>query len=157
MILLWLLNQMRFIGFLPPWLWPPLRNKATKRKPKLFMKHLPEISIIIPCRNEEKFIAQCLDSILAADFPKDDMEVLVVDGMSQDKTRDIVKKYSTQYPFIYLLDNPKYITPCALNIGIKNAKADIVIRIDAHAKYDKNYFKNCVKNLALHQADNVGG
>jgi len=121
------------------------------------MKHLPEISIIIPCRNEEKFIAQCLDSILAADFPKDDMEVLVVDGMSQDKTRDIVKKYSTQYPFIYLLDNPKYITPCALNIGIKNAKADIVIRIDAHAKYDKNYFKNCVKNLALHQADNVGG
>lgn len=81
--------------------------------------YLPFVSIIIPCRNEEKFIGKCLDSIIAQDYPKDKLEVLVVDGMSNDKTRDVLKDYAEKYSFIKTLDNPQRETPVAMNIGIK--------------------------------------
>ena len=89
------------------------------------------VSIIIPCRNEEKFISQCLDSILANDYPKENLEILVIDGVSEDGTKEIVKKYTNQYPFIKILENPKKFTPFALNIGIKQAKGEIIMRMDA--------------------------
>lgn len=115
------------------------------------------VSIIIPCRNEEKFIGKCLNSIIAQDFSKDKMEVLVVDGMSEDGTGEILKKYQREYPFIKVLDNPKKITPSALNIGIKNSKGEIIIRMDSHADYKKDYISKCVKYLKEYNADNVGG
>jgi len=121
------------------------------------MDDVKPVSVIIPCRNEEKFIGKCLDSIIAQDYPKDKLEILVVDGMSEDGTREIVKRYMDKCPFIELLDNPKKITPCALNIGIKNAKGDIIIRMDAHAKYTNNYVSKCAKYLYEYNADNVGG
>jgi len=65
------------------------------------------VSIIIPCRDEDRLIAKCLDSIIANDYPKDVLEVLVVDGMSDDRTRDIVVEYARKFPFITMLDNPK--------------------------------------------------
>ena len=115
------------------------------------------ISIIIPCWNEEKFIGKCLDSILEQDYPKDKIEVLVIDGMSEDKTREIIKEYSEKYPFVKLLENPQKFTPFALNIGIKNAKGEVILRIDAHAGYEKDYVSKCVKYLQEYNADNVGG
>ncbi len=118
---------------------------------------LPFVSIIIPCRNEEKFINKCLDSIITNDYPKDIFEVLVVVGMSEDGTREIVKGYADRYSLIRLLDNPKKITPVALNIGIKSANGEIIIRTDAHATYEKNYVSKCVKYLNEYNADNVGG
>ena len=121
------------------------------------MSNLPFVSIIIPCRNEEKFIAKCLDSIIANNYPKDRLEILVIDGMSEDGTRKIVGRYTQQYPFIGLLDNPKKITPAALNIGIKHAKGDIIVRMDAHSTYEKDYISKCVKYLNEYKADNVGG
>jgi len=121
------------------------------------MTTYPNTSVIIPCRNEEKFIGKCLDSIIAQDYPKDKLEVLIVDGMSEDETRKISEKYIGQYPFIKILDNPKKITPCALNIGIKNAKGEIIIRMDAHAIYEKDYISKCIKYLNECSADNVGG
>ena len=86
------------------------------------------ISVICPIYNEEKYIGKCIDSILRQDYPKEDMEVLLVDGMSTDKTREIVLSYCADYPFIRLLDNPRKIVPYAMNIGIQAAKGDIVIR-----------------------------
>ncbi len=115
------------------------------------------VSIVIPCLEEEKFIGLCLDSILDNDFPKAKLEVLVIDGMSNDNTRSIITKYSQKYPFIKMLDNPKKKTPSALNIGIKNAKYDIIMRIDAHSIYEKEYISKCVKYLNEYKADNVGG
>jgi len=114
-------------------------------------------SIIIPCRNEEKYIGKCLDSVLATDFPKEKMEIFVVDGMSQDKTRKIVRDYTEKYSFVRLLDNPKKFIPFALNIGIKQAKGEIIIRLDAHASYEKDYISKCLKYLKEYNADNVGG
>lgn len=116
------------------------------------------ISVIIPLYNEEKYIAKCIESIIAQDYPKDDMEILFIDGMSNDNTREIVSQFQISYPFIQLLDNPKKIVPCAMNIGIKAAKGDIIIRLDGHALYPSNYFSQLVEwHNKLPDAWNVGG
>lgn len=115
------------------------------------------ISVIIPAYNEEKYITKCLDSIIFQDIPKENLEILVIDGMSEDRTREIVKEYEKKYSFIKLLDNPKKYTPNALNIGIKQSKGDIIIRMDAHAGYQKDYVSKCLNYLEKYKADNVGG
>jgi len=115
------------------------------------------VSIIIPCRNEERYIGKCLDSIVSQDFSKEILEVLVIDGMSEDKTKEIVAKYASKYSFIKLLDNSKKFTPFGLNIGVKEAKGEIILRMDAHASYEKDYISKCVKYLNEFNADNVGG
>ena len=116
-----------------------------------------KISIIIPCRNEEKYIAKCLDSIIAQDYPIDNLEVLVVDGMSKDKTVQVTKSYNEQPLSIKILKNPKKITPCAFNLGIKYSKADIIMIMNAHSTYEKDYISKCVKYLDKYNADNIGG
>ncbi len=124
---------------------------------KFTENNLPLISIIIPCRNEEKFIGRCLDSIVEQDYPKENLEVLVVDGMSEDRTRRVITQYSQKYPFIKLIINERKITPSALNIGIRSAKGEIIVRMDAHAVYENRYISKCVKYLSEYNVDNVGG
>lgn len=114
------------------------------------------ISIICPIYNEAGFIARCIDSVLESDYAKDSLELLLVDGMSNDGTRDIIAQYTRQYPFIRLLDNPQKIVPYALNQAIRESKGDVVVRIDAHSQYPKNYFSLLVKKLFELDADNVG-
>ncbi len=121
------------------------------------ISEIPMVSVIIPCRNEEMFIGQCLESIIRNDYPKDRLEILVVDGMSDDGTRAILESYAQNYSFISLLDNPKKITPAALNTGIRNAKGEVIIRMDAHAKLEKDYISLSVEALDKYGADNVGG
>ncbi len=115
------------------------------------------VSIIIPCRNEERFIAKCLDSILKQDYPKENLEVLVVDGMSEDKTKEIIKEYASKNSFIKILENPERFTPFGLNIGIKKAKGEYIVRMDSHAEYLPDYVSKCLKFSQESKADNVGG
>lgn len=119
--------------------------------------NLSLVSIIIPCRNEEIFIGKCLDSIIANNYPKEMLEVLLVDGMSEDGTRKIVKEYAKQYPFIKILDNLRKITPCALNLGIKSAQGELILWMSAHNEYEKEYISKCVEYIEEFQADAVGG
>lgn len=121
------------------------------------MSQLPFVSIIIPCFNEEKYIEQCLDSIVTGTYPQDRMEILVIDGRSTDGTRGILSECSIRYPSIRIVDNPHRLKPHALNIGITVAKGDLVVRMDAHALYDKNYVERSVRYLEGYKADNVGG
>ena len=114
------------------------------------------LSVICPIYNEEKYIAQFLDSLLMQDYLKDDLEILLVDGMSKDRTREIVSGYTTQYPFIRLIDNPEKIVPYAMNRGIKEAQGDVIMRLDAHAFYQPDYFSVLVNGLKRLDADNVG-
>lgn len=114
------------------------------------------LSVICPIYNEEKYIAKCIDSILNQDYPKDDLEVIFVDGMSTDSTREIVKEYISNYPFIKLIDNTDKIVPYAMNKGISVAKGQIIMRIDAHTFYEPNYCSAIVKKLQELNADNVG-
>jgi glycosyltransferase involved in cell wall biosynthesis len=115
------------------------------------------VSIIIPSFNEKKYIGRSLDSIIVNDYPKENFEVLVVDGMSEDGTREVVRNYIKKYPSIKILDNPQKFTNFAFNIGIKNAKGEIIIFGGAHAVYEKDYISKCVKYLKEYDADNVGG
>jgi len=105
------------------------------------------VSVIIPCRNEEKYIAQCIDSILESDYQKEEFEIIVVDGMSNDKTIDIVENYLNRYGFIKLIKNPKQTTQWALNKGIIEAKGDVIIILGAHAAISQNYISGCVEIL----------
>ena len=115
------------------------------------------VSIVIPCRNEERFIANCLDSILANDFPKQRLEVLVVDGNSEDRTRSIVDGYLVQHSFIRMIDNPRAITPVAFNLGITHSRGDLVMLMSAHATLASDAIRKCAEYSGLYGADNVGG
>lgn len=115
------------------------------------------VSIIIPCRNEENFIANTLNSIIESDYPLNEMEILVVDGMSDDKTREIIGEFHHKYSQIILLDNPNKTVPYAMNIGIEKAQGDIIVRLDAHSIYPNDYISKLVYWLQRLDADNVGG
>ncbi len=117
----------------------------------------PFVSIVVPCRNEAEYIGPLLDSILANDYPHDRLEVLVVAGMSADGTREAVAPYAERHPSIRLLDNPRRITPCALNLGISQAGGAIIFRMDAHDRYPMNYIGDLVAWLERTGADHVGG
>lgn len=114
------------------------------------------LSVICPIYNEEKYIAKCIESILAQDYPKDDLEVIFADGMSTDRTREIVAEYTARYPWIRLIDNPKRIVPPALNAAIEVSKGDVIMRLDAHASYEPNYFSAIAAALDKYGADNAG-
>jgi glycosyltransferase involved in cell wall biosynthesis len=117
----------------------------------------PLVSIVIPCRNQEQHIARCLDSVLASDYPRERLEILVADGRSNDRTRPILVRYVALHPTIVLLDNPRGTTPAGLNVAIRAASGDIVIRIDAQALYPPDYISRLVAGLQESGADNVGG
>jgi len=118
---------------------------------------LPTVTVVIPVRNEANFIRACLDSVVANDYPRDRLEVLVVDGASSDGTRSIVEEYARRYPFIRLLDNPRRIPAAALNVGLEHARGDVIVRMDAHTVYAPDYIRKCVELLQTTEAANVGG
>lgn len=115
------------------------------------------VAIVIPCYNEEKYIARCLESLLANDYPRELLDIVVLDGMSGDGTRKIVAEYAAKYPHIRMLDNVKRHKPGALNLGIQSTQSDIVMRIDAHSIYETGYISKLVAGLDKYSADNVGG
>jgi len=118
----------------------------------------PFVSVVIPCWNEAGFVADFLDSVLGGSYPADRMEILLVDGMSDDGTRDVVCAYAQRHPHLRLLDNPGRSKPVALNLGIRAARGDVIIRLDVHAVYPPDYIADCVRGLVEHpDADNVGG
>lgn len=114
------------------------------------------LSVICPIYNEERYIRGCVESVLAQDFPHDDLEVIFADGMSTDSTRDIVAQYAAAHPWIRLIDNPRRIVPTALNAAIQASHGDIIMRLDAHAAYPPNYFSALVAAHSRIKADNIG-
>lgn len=115
------------------------------------------VSIVVPCRNERGFITACLDSILSTSWRHEQLEVLVVDGMSDDGTRELLAQFAAARPIVRVLDNPQRITPVALNIGIRAARGDVIVRMDAHNFYPDDYVPRLVHALFESGADNVGG
>ena len=115
------------------------------------------VSVIVPCRNEQKWIGPCLESIATNDYPKDRLEAFVVDGMSGDGTRAVVESFAARHSWIRLLDNPRKITPTALNLGIAAARGSVIVRMDAHVEYPTDYISSLVRLLDQTGADNVGG
>jgi len=115
------------------------------------------VSVVIPIRNEEKYIDQFLKSVLKQDFPQKNIELIFIDGMSEDKTLDILKNYKKAYNFINIYTNCNKTVQYALNIGIENASGDIIVRMDVHSEYSEDYISKCVEYLNKTDAQNVGG
>lgn len=134
------------------------------------MDNLPFITAMIVARNEEKYIEKCFESLLKQSYPVDSYEILIIDGMSTDSTVELAKKTEEKYAIrhdegkkkqkveVRYFENPKKILASGWNLGIKNAKGDYVIRIDAHAYADKDFLINSVNTmLQVKDAVCVGG
>lgn len=117
----------------------------------------PTVSVVIPCRNEVDMIEACLRSVMAQDLPQGDLEVIVVDGMSDDGTRDILSKLEREYVELVVLDNPDRTTPFAFNAGIRAAKGRYIALMGSHNRYAEDYLRQAIAVLEKTGADNVGG
>ena len=108
-----------------------------------------KIAVVIPCRNEAPFIQECIDHIDVSDLPENvRLEVVIVDGMSDDGTREIVQDLLKTREDIKLVDNTAQITPFAINLGIKSVPdADFYQRIDARHMVSPNYMKVALDHL----------
>jgi len=129
----------------------------TLLQPMMKAQTLPFVTVVVPCRNEEKHIGRCLESILDNDYPRERMEILVLDGMSEDRTREMVAAYSARYPMIRLVDNPKKHIPAAMNTGIRAARGERIMKVDAHSTYQREYISRCVRYQDQYGAENSGG
>lgn len=117
----------------------------------------PFVSVILPCRNEKRFINECLTSLLKNNYPQGKMEILVIDGVSTDGTLEMVESVSHQNPAVKILSNPARIFPSAVNTGIRNSSGEYILIAGAHATYPEDYILQCVKSSIDHDADNSGG
>ncbi len=111
----------------------------------------PLVTILIPCRNEADFIEQCVHSVLDSDYPADKIEVLVLDGMSTDGTRDILARLCNEDSRVSLYENAQKIVPTALNTGILNAKGEVIIPVSGHATVAKDFIRESVRQLQAHR------
>jgi succinoglycan biosynthesis protein ExoA len=119
---------------------------------------LPVVTIAIPCFNEERYIEACLDDVFAQDYPASSIEVLIGDGMSTDRTREILVGIATRLPGrIRVIDNPRKLQAVAMNAMIEASRGEIIIRMDVHARYAPDYVRQCVGVLEETGAANVGG
>ena len=115
---------------------------------------MKNVAIIIPCRNEKKYIEQCVLSILNSNYPLELINIYVCDGMSDDGTVEIIKKLEKQHDQVHLLVNEKTTTPFALNLGIKSDNSEVKIILGAHAEIDPNFIKENV--IVLQENESVG-
>ncbi len=115
------------------------------------------VSVIIPCYNEARFIGKTLNN-LASQYPPESYEIIVVDSMSEDATRDVVREFQASHPelSIKLIQNPERNIPKALNLGIDAARGEIIARMDAHAVPSSGYIRRCVEVLGRGEAEVVG-
>lgn len=126
----------------------PLRGAMSQGK---------SISILIPCRNEVNSIEQCIANVFDFEPPEGGYEVIVIDGMSDDGTRERLERLKARYKDLIVLDNPERFVPHAMNLGIRRASGEYIVRVDARCIHPRNYL---VELLALSRetgADNVGG
>ncbi|MFI5349532.1 MAG: glycosyltransferase, partial [Elusimicrobiota bacterium] len=98
----------------------------------------PFVTVVVPCRNETPHIRPMLESILSSSYPRGRLEFIFVDGMSVDGTRGALAKAAGDHSFIKVIDNPRVITPAAMNLGIKAARGEIIVRMDVRAEYPRD-------------------
>jgi len=116
------------------------------------------ITVAITCYNEEKYIEGCLRSVLAFNKPEgEDIEILVVDGMSEDRTRQIVKELQKEFSEVQLIDNQERYQVYGINLAIDKARGKFLAWLGAHAVYPKDYLTVLYQTSLRSKADNVGG
>jgi succinoglycan biosynthesis protein ExoA len=119
---------------------------------------LPLVSVLVPMRNEERYIEGCLRSLTAQDYPHERFEVLVVDGASSDRSRELAQRFiGNGDQNLRLVDNPQRKTAAGLNLALAQASGEVIVRVDAHASVRPDFLRQNVSALAESGADAVGG
>jgi succinoglycan biosynthesis protein ExoA len=121
------------------------------------MQKNPFVSVLMPVRNEAAFIRRSVGAVLAQEYPRDRMEVIVAEGLSADGTRDIIESLQREHPNLILIDNPEKIVATGLNAALRLAKGEIIIRVDGHCEIASDYVRCCVSHLTDDNIDGVGG
>ncbi len=115
------------------------------------------ISVIIPVRNEALHIEDVLNHLLEQDYDPERFEILIIDGESTDATREKVQAYVERHANIRLLHNPKRLSSAARNVGVQNAKGDVVLLVDGHCLIDsREMLKNVNAAFETSGADCLG-
>src|SRR5262245_43826313 len=115
------------------------------------------VSVVIPCCDERSYMEDCLQSVLGQEIGQMALEIIVADGGSTDRTREILERAADREPRLKVIENPQKIVSAGLNAAIAAAKGQIIIRMDAHTEYASDYIQQCVRVLDATGADNVGG
>ncbi|MFZ5855753.1 MAG: glycosyltransferase family 2 protein [Chloroflexota bacterium] len=120
---------------------------------------MPKVSVIIPCYNEEATIGDTLSAIYGQTFPRAEMEVVISDSMSTDRTRAVIADFQRTHTelSVRVVENAARVIPAALNRAIEVAQGGIIVRMDAHSKPYPDYVENCVRALDEGRGANVGG
>jgi GT2 family glycosyltransferase len=117
----------------------------------------PTVSVLIPCRNEARTIEGCLHNIYSFAPPAGGFEVIVIDGMSTDGTREALTRMRQRYPGLVVIDNPHRTVPHAMNLGIRQARGEYIVRADARCIHPASYLTDLLALSHETGADNVGG
>ena len=117
----------------------------------------PRVTIAMPAYNEERYIEACIASVQAQDYPRDLIEIVIADGRSTDRTREILARLADADPRIRVIDNPARLQAAGLGQIVKQATGDVLVRMDVHCEYAPDYVRKCVETLDNTGADNVGG
>lgn len=115
-----------------------------------------KVTVVVPCRNEAQHIERLLTCLLDQQT-EHDLEIIFADGQSDDGTREILASRSTQDPRIRVIENAARIVSTGLNQAIRAASGDIILRMDAHTEYARDYIQRCLETLMATSAWNVGG
>ncbi len=118
---------------------------------------MQRVTIAMPSFNEEHYIEACIASVKAQDYPAELIEILIADGRSTDRTREILARLAAEDPRIRMIDNPARLQAAGLGLLVKEATGDVIVRMDVHAEYAPDYVRRCVEVLERTGADNVGG
>lgn len=120
---------------------------------------MPEVSIIVPCYNEENTIRLLLDAVNTQTYAHSELEVVIADGGSTDGTVRQIEAFQKEHPDlpVRVVPNPKRVIPSALNVAIAAAQGEIIVRLDAHSVPQPDYVERCVRALEDGKGDNVGG
>lgn len=123
------------------------------------MLEYAQVSIIIPCYNEQDTIHLLLDALKDQTYPFECMEIIIADGMSTDGTRQMITTWQQTNPgfTVLLIDNQRRVIPSALNRALEAANGEIIVRLDAHSLPRPDYVQRCVEALQAGKGDNVGG
>ena len=130
-------------------------SAETATEPTTSITTCPLVSVVMPARNEEAAIESAIESVLQQTHQN--IELLVVDGLSTDRTADLVREFSRRDPRVRLLENPAQRIPNALNVALRAARGEYVARVDAHAGVSVDYLERGLRELQDPQVASVGG
>jgi succinoglycan biosynthesis protein ExoA len=120
---------------------------------------MPLVTVIVPCYNEQGTIRLLLNALYQQNFPRQDTEVVIADGLSTDNTRLEIAAFQRECPdlSVIVVDNQRRTIPAGLNQAVKAARGQYIIRLDAHSVPRPDYISRCVNALEAGMGENVGG